>query len=152
MAEEANLHLEDSLAAWTGDGSRMWCRGSWLLTFWLAFVILLQQSVCLTGCSAFVQRGASPNTVLSSVFPSVGVDVKRCHVDLQIVFKTFLLPPLVNAYLLVAHRNRVFSSASGLACELHGLPIVTETASGWSGCWVSLLEQGSQCPGSCPAT
>ena len=33
-------------------------------------------------------------------------------------------------YLLVAHHRRVLSAAGGLACELHDLPIVTETASG----------------------
>ena len=44
MAEEANLRLEGSLAVWTADGSHMWCQGfRWLLTFWLVFVVLLQQ-------------------------------------------------------------------------------------------------------------
>ena len=123
------------------------CR--WLLTFWLVFVVLLQQ-FCLP---QRLQRLCTLSTVLSSVFPGVGVDSKRFHGDLQSVFETFLLPPIpVSAYLLVAHRRRVFSAAGGLTCELHGQPFVTETAAGWCGCWVGVLEQGPQCPGSCPAT
>ena len=45
VAEETNLRMEDSLAVWTGDGSLMFFQGvgSWLLTFWLASVVLLQQ-------------------------------------------------------------------------------------------------------------
>ena len=46
------------------------------------------------GCSTFVQGGAPLSKFLSSVFPGVGVDGKRFHGDLQIVYETFLLPSL----------------------------------------------------------
>ena len=127
------------------------------LAFWLAFVFRLQQ-FCLphrlqrlcTGRSAtqhgplyreerhstqsFVQGGAPLSTVLSSVFPGVGVDAFTGIFILSL--KRFFYPPCERL----------------LSCELHGLPIVTWTAPGWCGCWVGLLEQGPQCPGSCPAS
>ena len=100
--------------------------GSWLSS--LPPLFCCSSYVGLTGCSAFVQGGAPYSTLLSSVFPGVGVDGKHFHGDLQSVFETFLSPPLVCAYLLVAHSRRVFSAACGPACELNDLPIVTETA------------------------
>ena len=123
-------------AAW--DGSRMGWQphvvsgGRWLLTFWLASIVLLQQF----SLPHRLQGGAPLRTVLSGAFPGDGVDGKRFHGDLQTVFETFLF---------CSCRRRVLSAVGGLACELHCLPVVTETAPGWSGCWVGLLEQGPQC-------
>ena len=103
MAEKANMCLEDSLAVWTGDDSHMCCQES------LAFDFL----ACLR-CSAaavlFASQVAAPlyREERHSVFPCVGDDGKRFHGDLQIVFVSFAL--LVSAYLLVAHRRRVFST------------------------------------------
>ena len=62
--------------------------------FGLPPLFCCSSSVCLTGYSAFVQGEAPLSTVLSSVFPGVGVDGKRFHGDVQIVFETFLLPSL----------------------------------------------------------
>ena len=77
MAEKANLCLEDSLAVWTGVAAACVVGGSLALDF--------------LACLRFFCYSSS---VLSSVFPGVGVDGKRIHGDLQIVHETFLLPSL----------------------------------------------------------
>ena len=96
MSEKTNLCLEGSLAVWTENVSRMWSGSCWLSSVWLASVVL-QQQFCLPhmlqACSAFVHGEEPLRTVLSSVFLCVGVDGKRFHGYLQIVFETFLLPP-----------------------------------------------------------
>ena len=88
VAEKANLRLDDSLAVWTGDDSRMCCGGSLALEFLACFRFHSARSFIQGerhSARSFIQGGAPLSTVLSSVFQG----------DLQIVFEMFLLPSLL---------------------------------------------------------
>ena len=86
-----------------------------------------------------MKGGAPVGPVLRGLLPGVRID-------------SFGLRGNAFLVVLVACHRTVFWAAIGLACELHGLPIVAETASGWCRCWTGLLGQGPRCLESGPAT
>ena len=109
--------------------------GCLLLTFWLASVVLLQQS-CLSHrlqrlCTVRSATQHSPERCV----PMCGVDGKRFHGDIKIFFETFLLPPCERS-----------PSCGSITMGIQGMPIVTETSLGCCGCWIGLLEHGPQSP------
>ena len=74
-------------------------------------------------------NGGVPFGLVLSVFlPDVRVDAQHFQGCFQSVFEAFFLL-LWNALLAVAQCRTVSCAAVGVACELHDLPIVAETAS-----------------------
>ena len=98
-------------------------------------------------------KGRAPvGLVLDGLPPGVRVDAKRSQGCNYGGLKVFLVASMGTLSFLSLLAVYAIWTAVGLACELHGLPIVVGTASGWCKCWTGLLGQGPQCLESGPAT